>query len=1829
VKDDRKTGKSERILSAVGGIGDDLVREAESVTPAGLAAGGTGRKAGGRAAAGSGGNGTSGRGTLKKIFIIAAAAVLLGALAAGGFLIADRLRGKGPDVPQGLSLDGRAYYTGGVTELPEALQGLSITAEGTDSRVIPATGCFLVRTSAPTDVETLTSYLTLSPSATVSVSGRSDTEFVISPAGGSFAPGTVYRLSVGDPENPEISYAFQTASEMTVKSLLPADRAVGFPVDNGIEITFSETLASLSEVTGRVSFTPSVKGTWSLYPDGRTVAFVPSFDLKYDTVYSFTVGAGVASVSGKKLAEDVTVRFRTAAEFSSEETAYVRLTPDDVFTNLSFCCSPGDSPFVHYTVQALAADSLTGLKAELYAYPDFLSAYEAVRLHESRLGSDGNGYSVDGLARVFETDIPLTSVKVNQKRYYDTTSGSQSALVPVELPSNLGRGVYLLRMEISGISGKKTLSDVAYAFVQITGLRCATVCSDGKTLFLAADASGSPVSGASVTGISYTPTYGWDLDSGEAVQFPAVYTESGTALAETGGGTAVLALVTRGDDSVLICANAARTDGSLYSMKYLYTDREVYFGDDTVNVWGFIAPLYGGTLPDCIYLQTGNSVLKTRIDVSDDGTFTASFPIENMKRSSLYVKITDGEGLVIASKYIRITDEEKPVYTASVTFDKLFYRNGDYAEITVSAAFFDGTPAPGLTFDVYGYLNGARVYFEQSGDSSTGSDGTLRARARLAVQAGSTDPLYVTVSARLSGFETQTLTVSASAPFFPSDQAFSCLYGEDTVGFSLYRRDYSALREASDLQYPDFPDNTLGAPANGSVKYTLIKRVITSTPARGYNTYTKKAYTYYNYSHTDTTVQTGTAYFKDGKVELPKYEVSGFKGYYRYEYTFYDGGYVTVSGSVYATKSSDRIRSVESAEYSSSRPVVSGAADSYAVGDPVSLTASIPEGFSGCCFWVICGNGLEDFSSGQSYTGSFRESMIPGASAWLVCYDANKDGFNNRSVPLVYDWESRGRLGIEITASSATYRPGDTASVTVRATDPSGRPVSGAGIILSVVDEACFALGDQTADPAGGFFESCGPASKAQSSSYYYRAYLYYLSYYGYGRSTSALKSVVIDSRRNVFSSGQSLGDDWRYFSEKGGGGAPEAEPAADVPSNAEDGEAAGGEYYVRKYFADNPVFAVLTTGADGTATLTFTVPDNITTWRLSACGAFRGKGLSSTLAGGAVSGAVCTQPFFVSCGACGTYIAGDEVSVSARAFGSAASGGKVSYTAVLYGENGEKLATRTARSEASVHAWFNFGKLSEGSYRVTVYGELGGSTDAVETAFRVIASAATAETKREMTAAEIGGITPAAYPVNLSFYAGTGTYPLYSRVLNALSRADGSGRTDALAARYAALTASDGLFGTDSGDVLKLLSDRFAETGNGYAKLFSYGSEDVRLTSVMLSVCPELFDRVRKENIASLLYGDVLSGSPADETDLCAGLLGLAALGEPVLDRLYLVASAAANYPTEAKLYLAAAFAVIGDYVPASGIWNQIRAELASADAEYGTLFVRADTLQERVRLSSLALLAVSRISKDDAAGLATYLLENRTSDESPALALAAYLRFFVPSAAELADRELVYTVKGERRTATVGRGKVLTLSLTKSEFESFSVDPSSADIRVLACYRTSAEEAYGDLSASKRVTVSKSFSSDGPGRTKVTLTVRGTSTRVSEYFELSDWIPSGARFVSTDGWASNNDSDVRVTASIRNNGGQEMAGYVSVYNKGYAYASKNGSLGRSYESTCPEYSFRIKITYTVRGAVAGTFVAEPAVVSCPEAGIFSISERLTVTIPADFGNWKEKAAG
>ncbi len=187
---------------------------------------------------------------------------------------------------------------------------------------------------------------------------------------------------------------------------------------------------------------------------------------------------------------------------------------------------------------------------------------------------------------------------------------------------------------------------------------------------------------------------------------------------------------------------------------------------------------------------------------------------------------------------------------------------------------------------------------------------------------------------------------------------------------------------------------------------------------------------------------------------------------------------------------------------------------------------------------------------------------------------------------------NQDRLQVTVKPTVERFKPGQDATYTVTTRDYLGRPVH-AEVALGVVDASIYALqADSTPDLFSTFYSG---------------------------------QEVRVET---AFS-----------FSAQYSGGAFQTMPAPAMPKTP-----GSPQIRVRKQFADTAYWnASVITGDNGTAQVSFTLPDNLTTWRATA----RGITLN-TQVGAATNDVISTMPLLVRLELPRFYVVGDEADISA-----------------------------------------------------------------------------------------------------------------------------------------------------------------------------------------------------------------------------------------------------------------------------------------------------------------------------------------------------------------------------------------------------------------------------------------------------------------------------------------------------------------------------------------------------------------------------------------------------
>ncbi len=258
---------------------------------------------------------------------------------------------------------------------------------------------------------------------------------------------------------------------------------------------------------------------------------------------------------------------------------------------------------------------------------------------------------------------------------------------------------------------------------------------------------------------------------------------------------------------------------------------------------------------------------------------------------------------------------------------------------------------------------------------------------------------------------------------------------------------------------------------------------------------------------------------------------------------------------------------------------------------------------------------------------------------------------------------TRNFLDVEVTADSEQYQPGDEGTLTVRVRDHQGRPVA-AEIALGLVDESTFYIqADYAADPRQYFFGRKRPHVVQNTSSFHRKRYAdlaedkegrlvdrrdapqRQVGAVG-GMGNERMEFDLSDGNRVAGLASKSSvaeGEDLGRF-RAADAIMPMSEEVAAAPAPGLAGAGQQPAVQVRSDFRSTALWQPdVVTDEDGTATVSVTYPDSLTTWRATARVASTGNEFGTSAASTRTQ-----KPLIVRLQAPRFFVVGDTATVSA-----------------------------------------------------------------------------------------------------------------------------------------------------------------------------------------------------------------------------------------------------------------------------------------------------------------------------------------------------------------------------------------------------------------------------------------------------------------------------------------------------------------------------------------------------------------------------------------------------
>ena len=667
-------------------------------------------------------------------------------------------------------------------------------------------------------------------------------------------------------------------------------------------------------------------------------------------------------------------------------------------------------------------------------------------------------------------------------------------------------------------------------------------------------------------------------------------------------------------------------------------------------------------------------------------------------------------------------------------------------------------------------------------------------------------------------------------------------------------------------------------------------------------------------------------------------------------------------------------------------------------------------------------------------------------------------------------------INIDISLNSENFSPGESVTVTVQTTDLNGIPKA-SHVNISVVNEALFALQDMHTNTHMSLYSPVGSGIRTQyqTHAFFDRNRIFRLP------EQANLRSAAVIPRMPISVS--------------------ESEP----PSGS------GTVSNVRGVFRDTAYFTSFSTNADGFAKFTFTLPGDITSWRLTA------SAVSNNLyAGNAFENIVVTTPIHINYRFNNVFLVGDIPQIAVSVSEAELTGEEKLIFEVWCELNPERKASATGfmHERVNIPLW-ELTETGEQSIVINVRTE-SGLSDAVRHNFNVIYS---------HTVLDIAVIYDSVSPLT-EFSTGaqnftniTFTDASKSQLLHHLldMRKAHNNRIDLLLLQRE----SNILLNRYFPDVaLQMPSDSFNLL---HYQRFDGGITNVPqsssslLTTVMFM--PFILDEINESELHDFLFQEAFGSNVRHPL---RALYGLAMLNSPVLDNLHQF-KLRSDLTVAETAYLALAFHAIGEHEIAKDIYENRVLRHIQVIGPYLRIN-EGDNREQIIQNTAVVARLALRLDTPESIGLNHYVI-NQSRGEL--IANATKLNFVISQLNSFSDEEasITFALFGESVTHDLSKGQAFTLKIPTSDIHEFNITNVTGDVSAVSVTHVprhtiedNTDTAYSDIILTRRFInaetgeESETFNYDDLIRVEFILSRSRHSYRMD--LIINDFLPSGLIF-------------------------------------------------------------------------------------------------------------------
>jgi len=1518
-----------------------------------------------------------------------------------------------------------------------------------------------------------------------SISREDNITFLVTPAI-PLTSGSVYIFRLTDNNAGDITWAFQTAQRFEITATLPRNESTNVPLRTGIEVSFS--FGGAIDITDHFRIYPHVEGRF-IHRDS-TAIFMPTDPLAEGQIYTVTISAGLhAPDSDEPIARDHVFSFETElltapseewvaqVHFSNQLVEFPSFAPPSVHFWLNYD-RDRTRPGIDIQVHRLN-DRSQGIATahQLAATPSWSQLFHADRFVDT-----------SGLTRVYTSTIPRNQSASD----WDETYTLSSTLAP---------GFYVLTATVG--------SALSQVIIQITDLAVQTLADNDKTLFWINDmTTGQPAAGARV----HDPTGNHTVEA----------TPYGLAVLQRSLSAGEYVIINVGGKEHVVFASSfdpwsfrgswgwgwGMQNASSYYWTALQLDRTLFQRSDTVSLWGFVQNRHQyETITYVTAILTehtwwhspeGDTLQRQNIPVAY-GAFSGELRLPHLNPGSYELAVYHGD-ILLSSTFFSVMDYVTPPYRLSILASREAIFAGEEVTFTVKTEFFEGTPVPDLdiSYDLWGW----ELTAEERGSNQTNREGVVEISARpYAENAAVHGERHLSFSAEATLPEIGWTHAWAHVRVFVNDITLrpqaSRDRGDANLTLHVHNIDLDRLNDGSATDWGDF----LGAPTEGQVVSVEILEIYWEPIRIGerYDHVTRQVVPRYRHERRENSLErfeltTDAEGQATRDFQVPDRE----RVSYMARLTTTDGNGRQITEYVFIGR--DFTWFHWNAE--DDQLFLDGVAeDGYDIGDQVELT--IMRGTEavtqGNFLFVTVQNGILSYHIGQNpLTFTFGEEHVPNVQVFAYHFNGHTYEAGWRMSERLRFSTTDRNLEIEVSTNEETYRPGDTVTLHITTRDQEGNPKP-ANVNLSLVDEALFALMEYTKDTLAMLYGNVSDSLRF---------------------STASHRTFASEGIEGLYWGGPIGGGGLASF----GLAAPAASPVAEMAMQADsaDGDR-GSAAHLRERFEDTAIFASLRTNEAGEASFTFQLPDNITSWRITA------SAISGDLyAGNTLQNLQVTQPMFLHYTLNSTFLVGDRPYIGVNAYGTSLPGGEQ----VLFEVWRETAPTdiRSARGSAFERVNIPLWEMTEEGFgALIIQATVGDYSDAVQHRYQVVASHRQVDTATfyEVSADTVFDI-PSQGLTDITFIdRGRGQF------LNDLTAMrhiwQNGARIEGLVAKREATALiqihfPDALLFGETGifDVAEY------QTPSGGIAILPHAEADLQTTVALL---PFILDDINLPALRGYLRD--IANSGVTENRMLA-LYGLALLGEPVLLDLQRYASLP-HLSVRNAAYVALGLAALGETHRASDLYNSHIAPHIQVVAPY----YRVDTGGNRRDIAdatSIAALLAAQLGKPESLGLHNYATRNRPPNPLMNVERLAFISYEIENHTDRAA-SITYTLFGDTVTRDLGHGGQFTLRIPVQNMDEFNLISTNGEVGAVSIRRIPLEDIEP---VESDLTIRREFFRAGTNTStntfeqgdlvRVQITIDYSARAISGSYVITDFLPAGlvhvpnsARFgdsADTPGW-------------------------------------------------------------------------------------------------------------